>query len=64
VLWSAARALEERADLSGRITERVRRAGNARAAQRYERSAEESSRQASFLKDLLGRGRSATAEEA
>jgi two-component system, chemotaxis family, protein-glutamate methylesterase/glutaminase len=64
VLWSAARALEERADLSRRIAERVRRAGNARAAERYGRNADESSRQASFLKDLLVRGEFATAEEA
>jgi two-component system chemotaxis response regulator CheB len=64
VLWSAARALEERADLSLRMARRVRRTGNTRSADRYEQRAVESSRQAEVLKDLLGKGEFATAEEA
>jgi two-component system chemotaxis response regulator CheB len=64
VLWSAARALEERADLSRRMAERVRHAGNERSAARYEQRAEESTRQADALKDLLVRGEFASVEEA
>lgn len=64
VLWSAARALEERADLSRRMAARVRTAGNARSADRYEQRAEESTHQANVLKDLLIQGEFATVEEA
>ena len=56
VLWSSIRALEERADLSSRLADRMRAAGNLRSAERFHDRAEESNRHAESLRNLVLRG--------
>jgi two-component system chemotaxis response regulator CheB len=52
-LWSAVRALEEQMILAKRIVERARRANHKRAAEIFERRAEEAERNSSVLRQLL-----------
>ncbi len=53
ILWSAFRALEERAGMSRRVARRLAERGREESAGRFERQAEISARQAEQLKDLL-----------
>jgi two-component system chemotaxis response regulator CheB len=52
-LWSAARALEERASLSRRMAERLEQAGASRPADRHRARATEAEEQAATIRDLL-----------
>jgi two-component system chemotaxis response regulator CheB len=52
-LWSAYRALEERAAVSERIARRLERNGRGPSAARFERQANQAARQAAELKDVL-----------
>ena len=52
-LWGGLRALEERVALNRRLEERMRSRGQARNAERFERRAQESERNAALLRDLL-----------
>ena len=52
-LWTALRALEERADLARRLARRLRRNDLAERAERAERSAEHDERHARIVRDLL-----------
>ena len=52
-LWIALRALEERAALSGRLAERLQRAGNPRTAGRFEEQAHEARQRAALLRQVL-----------
>jgi two-component system chemotaxis response regulator CheB len=53
ILWSAYRALEERAGMSRRVARRLAERGRVQSAGRFERQAEISARQAERLKELL-----------
>jgi two-component system chemotaxis response regulator CheB len=61
-LWTAVRALEESAALSRRLAERARTSGKPRAAAAYEAQAEERSRQAQQVRELLLSGTAQPAE--
>jgi two-component system, chemotaxis family, protein-glutamate methylesterase/glutaminase len=62
-LWSAVRALEEQMMLAKRIVERARKANHTRAAETFERRAEEAERNSSVLRELLlGNQKGAIAE--
>lgn len=61
-LWAALRALEERAQLRRRMTERFRRSGNGTLARRTERQANESEQHAERLRELLARTNAETLE--
>jgi two-component system chemotaxis response regulator CheB len=52
-LWTALRALEERAALSNRIVERMHKRGNDRTAHRFEEQAREARRRAAILREVL-----------
>jgi two-component system, chemotaxis family, protein-glutamate methylesterase/glutaminase len=52
-LWTALRALEERAALSNRIAERMHRRGNDRTALRFEEQAHEARQRAAILREVL-----------
>jgi two-component system, chemotaxis family, protein-glutamate methylesterase/glutaminase len=53
ILWSALRALEEKADLSRRMAARARSRGHAATEFRYRSHAEEAEQQAATVRDLL-----------
>ena len=53
-LWTAYRALEERAAMSRRVARRLAERGRAESAGRFERQSEMASEQAGELKVLLG----------
>lgn len=62
-LWSAVRAIEEQMMLARRILDRARKANHMRAAEMFERRAEEAERNSSVLRELLlGNGKGAIAE--
>jgi two-component system chemotaxis response regulator CheB len=52
-LWVAVRALEERASLSHRLSERMLTRGNTRAAERMEEQARDSERRAELIRQIL-----------
>ncbi len=52
-LWTALRALEERAALSNRIAERMHKRGSGRTALRFEEQAHEARRRAAVLRQVL-----------
>jgi two-component system chemotaxis response regulator CheB len=52
-LWVALRALEERASLSRRISERLRRLGATNRAEHYERAVEEAETNGRLLRDMI-----------
>lgn len=52
-LWSAVRALEEQMILARRIVDRARKANHPRAAETFERRAEEAERNSAVLRELL-----------
>jgi len=52
-LWTALRALEERADISGHLAVRLRGRGHPRASAHFEDQAAEALEQAATLRDLL-----------
>jgi two-component system chemotaxis response regulator CheB len=54
-LWTAYRALEERAGMSRRVARRLAERGRVDSAKRFERQAESTTRQAAKLKGLLDR---------
>jgi two-component system, chemotaxis family, protein-glutamate methylesterase/glutaminase len=54
-LWTALRALEERAALHRRIAARNRKSGNSKSAERFERRADDSVENAVVLRELLSR---------
>jgi len=53
ILWAAQRALEERADMLSRLTERYRDKNNEALVRRYSQRAEASARQALQMRELL-----------
>lgn len=52
-LWSAVRALEEQMMLAQRMAERARHANHARAAELFEKRAQEAERNCSLIRQLL-----------
>lgn len=52
-LWSAVRALEEQMILARRIVERARKANHERAAESFEKRAQEAERNSSAIRRLL-----------
>ena len=63
LLWAALRAIEENADLSERIVERMdRRNGNVRGLERFRRRAADARRTAEVLRDILTDDAVATSE--
>jgi two-component system chemotaxis response regulator CheB len=55
-LWSAVRALEEKAQLSRRLGERSRRRGLERLAQRYDQAEKSSEHASTAIRNLLLKG--------
>ena len=54
-LWTALRALEERASLASRLAERMKAAGSERSAERFEARAGESRRSAEVIREVVVR---------
>jgi two-component system chemotaxis response regulator CheB len=62
-LWTAYRALEERAAMSRRVARRLSERGRTESAERFSRQAESSEREAADLKTLLDSFDTAPADE-
>ncbi len=62
-LWSAVRALAEKAILTRRLAERSREAGRDRSAARFEKQADEAAEAVALLRRMLVNGRGGESED-
>src|SRR4051794_13840010 len=61
-LWTALRALEERAALAGRLVERLQKRGNGRSAAFFQRQSDESKHRAAVIRQVLISGATAAVD--